>query len=90
MSNSFATPWTIAHQVLLGFPRQKYWSGLLFPSPGDLPNPESKPVSPESRFFTFEPPGSPNYQNSSDQIMLEHKEHFPNLSLIHTANLILP
>ena len=41
MSNSFAIPWTVAHQALLsrGFPRQEYWSGLPFPSPGDLPNP---------------------------------------------------
>ena len=28
-----------------GFPRQKHWSGLPFPSPGDLPDPEIKPVS---------------------------------------------
>ena len=41
MPNSFATPWTVAHQAPLsmGFPRQEYWSGLPFPSPGDLPNP---------------------------------------------------
>ena len=34
------TPWTVAHQALLsmGFPRQEQWSGLLFPSPGDLPD----------------------------------------------------
>ena len=45
MSNSFATPWTVAHQVPLpmGFPRQEYWSGLPFPSPGDLPDPGIKP-----------------------------------------------
>ena len=37
----FATPWTVAHQVPLSmeFPRQKCWSGLPFPSPGDLSNP---------------------------------------------------
>ena len=37
----FATPWTVACQTPLsmGFPRQEYWSGLPFPSPGDLPNP---------------------------------------------------
>ena len=37
----FATPWTVAHQVPLSmeFSRQEYWSGLPFPSPGDLPNP---------------------------------------------------
>ena len=41
MSNSFATPWTVAHQASLsmGSPRQEHWSGLPFPSPGDLPNP---------------------------------------------------
>ena len=41
MSNSFATPWTAAHQATLfmGFFRQEYWSGLLSPSPGDLPDP---------------------------------------------------
>ena len=37
----FVTPWAVSHQALLsmGFPRQEYWSGLPFPSPGDLPNP---------------------------------------------------
>ena len=37
----FATPWTVACQAPLsmGFPRQEYWSGLPFPSPGDLPEP---------------------------------------------------
>ena len=36
----FATPWTVALQTPLsvGFPRQEYWSGLLFPTPGDLPD----------------------------------------------------
>ena len=40
MSDSFVTPWTVAHQAPLsmGFPRQEYWSGLPFPSPGDLPD----------------------------------------------------
>ena len=42
------TPWTVAHQAPLsmGFPRQEYWSVLLFPSPGDFPNPGIKPTSP--------------------------------------------
>ena len=44
----FMTPWTVAAQALLsiGFPRQEYGSGLLFPSPGDLPDPriESTPL----------------------------------------------
>ena len=44
----FATPWNAAHQALLsmGLPRQEYWSGLPFPSPGDLPNPGIEPTSP--------------------------------------------
>ena len=42
----FATPWTVAHQAPLsmGFPRQD-WSGLPFPSPGDLSDPRVKPAS---------------------------------------------
>ena len=42
------TPGTIAHQAPLsmGFSRQEYWSGLPFPSPGDLPNPKIEPGSP--------------------------------------------
>ena len=47
MSHS-VTPWSVAHQASLsmGFPRQEYWSGLVFPSPGDLPHPGIKPTSP--------------------------------------------
>ena len=55
----FATPWTIACQAPLsmGFPRQEYWSGSPFSSPGDLPNPEIEPESLTfptltGRFFT--------------------------------------
>ena len=46
----FATPWTVAHQAPLsmGFSWQEYWSGLLCPPPGDLPNPGIEPASPES------------------------------------------
>ena len=44
----FATPWTVAYQAppSIGFSRPEYWNGLPFPSPGDLPNPGIKPVSP--------------------------------------------
>ena len=63
MSNSFVTPWTIAHQTPLpvGFPRQEYWSGLRFPPVGDLPDPGIEPTSPAlaGKFFTADPPGSP-------------------------------
>ena len=42
MSHSLGPPWTIARQAPLSteFPRQEYWSGLPFPTPGDLPDPE--------------------------------------------------
>ena len=58
------TLWTIARQASLsmGFSRQKYWCGLLFPSPGDLPGPRIEPMSPalkEPSVFTSEPPGKP-------------------------------
>ena len=56
-------PWTVVLQAPLSmeFPRQEYWSGLLFPSPGDLLNPGLEPTSPAlvGRFFTPEPPGKP-------------------------------
>ena len=44
---TFVTPWTVAYQAPLsmGFPRQEYWSGLPFPSPGDLPDPGTEPRS---------------------------------------------
>ena len=44
----FATPWTVAYQASpsMGFSRQAYWSGLPFPSSGDLPNPGIEPGSP--------------------------------------------
>ena len=48
MSDSFEAPWSVACQAPLsiGFPRQEYWSGLTFPSPGDLPGPGIEPGSP--------------------------------------------
>ena len=63
VSDSFKTLWTVAHQTPLSmrFPRQEYWSGLSFLSPGDLPSPGIKPTFPAlaGRFFTTEPPGKP-------------------------------
>ena len=45
----------------MGFPKQEYWSGCHFPSPGDLPGPEIEPTSPAltGRLFTTVPPGKP-------------------------------
>ena len=54
------TPWTVASQAPLsmGFPRQEYWNGLPFPSPGDLPDRGIGLVSPalQADSFTAEPP----------------------------------
>ena len=59
----FVTPLTVAHQAPLsmGFSRQEYWSGLPFPSPGNLPDPGIKPRSPalQTGALTSEPPGKP-------------------------------
>ena len=57
----FATPWTVDHQAPLsmGFPRQEYWSGLPFPSPGDLSYPRMETGSPalQADSLPLEPPG---------------------------------
>ena len=58
-----ATRWTVAYQASpsMGFSSQEYWSGLPFPSSGDLPNPGIEPGSPalEANTLTSEPPGKP-------------------------------
>ena len=62
----FATPRAAAHQAprSMEFFRQEYWSGLPFPSPGNLAYPGIEPTSPVSsalagKFFATEPPGKP-------------------------------
>ena len=66
----FATLWTVAHQAppSMGFSRQEYWSGLPFPSPGDLPDPGIEPRSPTLQVdaLTSEPAGKPkgNYRSA--------------------------
>ena len=64
MSDSFATPWTVAHQAPLsmGFPRRECWRGLPFPFLGDLPDPTTEPTFPAlvSGFFTTEPSAKPH------------------------------
>ena len=66
----------------MGFSKQEYWSGLLCPSPGHLPDPGIEPTSPEaphivSRFFTTEPQGKPQYKADKDKhcmfSLVEHK-----------------
>ena len=60
----FVTSWTVAHQAPLSmrFSRQKYWSGLSCPSPGDIPHPGAEPTAPVSTTLQAdslptEPPG---------------------------------
>ena len=69
VSDSLWTPWTVAHQTPLsmGFSRQEYWSGLPFPSPGDLPNPGMEPGSPplQADSLPSELPGKPKKRMSS-------------------------
>ena len=64
----FATPWTEAYQApqAMEFSRQEYWSGLPYPSPGDLPNPGIEPGSPtlQADALPFEPPGKPQNRHT--------------------------
>ena len=65
----FVIPWTVAYQTPLsmGFSRQEYWSGLPFPSPGDLPDPGIEPGFPalEADALTSEPPGNISFYVST-------------------------
>ena len=62
----FEIPWTVAYQAppSMGFSRQEYWSGVPFPSPGDLADPGIEPRSPalQADALPSEPPGKPTFQ----------------------------
>ena len=86
---TLVTLWTVASQAPLsmGFPRQEYWSGLPFPSPGHLPDPRIKPVSPAlaGGFFITESPGKPcmcvhththTHTHTHRGILLSHKREW--------------
>ena len=70
----FATPWTVAQQAPLsmGFSRQEHWSGLPFPSPGDLPDPGIEPRSPalQADTLTSEPPEKTYWSPESLQMVI--------------------
>ena len=72
---TLASPWTVACQAALsmGFSRQEYWSGLPFPSPGNLPNPEIKLGSPalQADSLLTELRGKPFIKWSCSNILLE-------------------
>ena len=65
----FATPWSVAYKAALSmqFSRPEYWSGLSFPSPGDLPDPGIKPGSStlQADNLSSEPPGKQTFIASS-------------------------
>ena len=72
MSDAIAARWTEARQARLsmGLPRQEYWSGLPFPSPGDLPDPEIEPRSPALQADHL--PGKPLFRLSSLKTVLDN------------------
>jgi len=79
VSNFFATSWTVAYQVPLsmGFFRQEYWSGLPFPSPGDLSEPGIEPISPALLVdsLPLSHKGSPVvFKNLSEQLIPQCKK----------------
>ena len=65
LSDSFATPWTVAYQAppSMGFSRQEYWRGLPFSSPGNLPGPgiELRSSTLQADSLPFEPRGNPHF-----------------------------
>ena len=98
----FVKPWTVAHQapLSLGFSRQEYWSGLPFPSPGELPDPGLKPRSPplQADASTSEPPGKPQTKRKQEMNpVLRMEQHwmigkleYTNISLrLHNCKFIL-
>ena len=74
----FVTPWTAAYQAppSMGFSRQECWSGLPFPSPGDLPDSGIKPGSPTLQADTLpsEPQGRINYRIPVAELLWELNE----------------
>ena len=72
---TLCNPWTVAHQASpsMGFSRQEYWSGLPFPSPGDLPNPGIELRSPALRADSLlaEPQGKPKNTGVGSSSLLQ-------------------
>ena len=83
MFDPFETLWTVALQTLLsmGFPKQGYWSGLPFTSPGDLPEPgiESASLELACGFFTTKPSGKPHATSRST---------FSSVSSVHSLSCV--
>jgi len=94
-----AIPWTVARQAPLSmeFSRQEYWSGLPFPFPGDLPNPDIKPRSPtlQADALSSEPPGKPpgsqsiRVSASTSVLPMYIQDWFPFLAVQGTLKTLL-
>ena len=71
----------------MGFSRREDWSALPFPSPGDLPDPGIKPMSPAlaGGFFTSEPPGKPSQLQVMTNLLLV-SINFPSLDVSYKRN----
>ena len=86
LSRVSAIPWTVVYQASLsmGFSRQEYWSGLPFPSPGDLPDPGIKPRFPvlQADALPSEPPGKP-----TSQVLLEGMHYGESVMYLHTSTV---
>ena len=72
------TPWAVTHQApwSMGFSRQEYWSGLPFPSPGDLPDPgiELRSLALQADTLTSELPGKPQVKPIKDTKSFQREE----------------
>ena len=91
----FVTPCTVACQfpLIMGFPRQEYWSGLPFPSPVDLPDTGIEPTSPASSalaggFFTTDLPGKPSSLHIQFHFTAQYSKYSMNY-VIYLSCLIL-
>ena len=84
-----ATPWTVARQapLCMRFPRQEYWSGLPFPTPGGLSDPRIEPTSLGSlalagRFFTPVPLGHPVLRQETFSTIFKKKKKTTEQSVV--------
>ena len=86
----FAVPWTLAYQAppSMKFSRQEYWSGLPFPSPGDLPNPGIEPGSPalQADALPSEPPFRYDLNPMPYDYTVEVMNRFKGLNLVNRVS----
>ena len=86
----FVTPRTVAYHAppSMGYSRQEYWSGLPFPSPGDLPDPGIEPRSPAFQADTLpsEPPQKPVHSMVLGNCIIKCIHHY---SIIHSSFTVL-